>query len=121
MTKSSGVKVTFESAIVPRWRDGVISFKNVFVSRRPGQGSGNVTKGSTVAATAAAWADRKDQQEVGTHPSKDGTENHEEEDTNYTQFDVSIDTVNVTLSFAKWLNGKGLLRDVEMKGIRGVI
>ena len=45
----------------------------------------------------------------------------EEEDTNYTQFDVSIDTVNVTLSFAKWFNGKGLLKDVEVKGIRGVV
>lgn len=45
----------------------------------------------------------------------------EVEDTNYTQFDLSIDTVNVTLSFAKWFNGKGLLKDVEVKGIRGVV
>lgn len=45
----------------------------------------------------------------------------EEEDTNYTQFDVTIDTVNVTLSFVKWWNGKGLLRDVEVKGVRGVV
>jgi distribution and morphology protein 31 len=34
---------------------------------------------------------------------------------------VSIETVNVTLSFTKWINGKGLLRDVEVKGIRGVV
>lgn len=45
----------------------------------------------------------------------------EEEDTNFTQFDLSLDTVNVTLSFAKWFNSKGLLRDVEIKGVRGVI
>ncbi|KAK4985224.1 hypothetical protein LTR28_002190, partial [Elasticomyces elasticus] len=38
LTKSSGLKVVFESAIVPEWRGGVIQFKNVFVSRRPGQG-----------------------------------------------------------------------------------
>ena len=44
-----------------------------------------------------------------------------DDDGNYTQFDVSVDNVNVTLSFARWLNGKGLLRDVEMKGIRGVV
>lgn len=44
-----------------------------------------------------------------------------EEDSNYTQFDVSLDTVNVTLSFTKWFNSKGLLRDVEIKGIRGVV
>jgi distribution and morphology protein 31 len=122
LTKSSGVKVIFESAIVPRWGDGVITFKNVFVSRRPGQGSGNVTKGSTVAVTAAAWADRKGHTEADVHSSKDNIGIlREEENTNYTHFDVSIDTVNVTLSFTKWLNGKGLLRDVEVKGIRGVI
>lgn len=45
----------------------------------------------------------------------------DEEDTNYTQFDVTIDTVNVTLSFVKWWNGKGLMRDVEVKGVRGVV
>lgn len=113
LTKSSGVKVVFESAIVPKWKDGVISFKNVFISRRPGQKQTNVVKGSQTtakaAAAAAALAERATEG-IG-----------EEEDTNYTQYDLSIETVNVTLSFAKWFNGKGLLRDVEVKGIRGVI
>ncbi|KAJ5678596.1 hypothetical protein N7462_006840 [Penicillium macrosclerotiorum] len=116
LTKSSGVKVVFESAIVPKWRNGVITFKNVFVSRRPGQGTGHVSKGSpTTAAAAAAAAARRE------HGLEDSSPDFEEEDTNYTQFDLSIETVNVTLSFAKWLNGKGPLRDVEVKGIRGVV
>lgn len=113
LTKSSGVQVVFESAIVPKWKNGVITFKNVFVSRRPGQGTGHVSKGSSkTAAAAAAAATRGDLAEP--------LESYEE-DTNYTQFDVSIETVNVTLSFTKWLNGKGPLRDVEVNGIRGVI
>ena len=114
LTKSSGLKVVFESAVVPKWKDGVISFRNVFVSRRPGQGRANVSKGSqtTAAAAAAAIAQKE----------RDTTEEiEEEEDTNYTQFDISIDTVNVTLSFSKWVNGKGPLKDVEIKGIRGVV
>ncbi|EED20362.1 mitochondrion biogenesis protein (Mdm31), putative [Talaromyces stipitatus ATCC 10500] len=116
LTSSSGVQVVFESAIVPKWRDGVITFKNVFVSRRPGHGHGNVSKGSSkTAAAAAAAAAASDAKET------DSSNVVAEEDTNYTQFDVSIDTVNVTLSFTKWFNGKGLLRDVEVKGIRGVI
>ena len=114
LTKSSGVKVVFESAIVPKWGDGVITFKNVFVSRRPGQGAGKVSKGSpgTAAAAAAATvvADRARE-----------SEKLEEEDSNYTQFDLSLETVNVTLSFTKWFNSKGLLRDVEVKGVRGVV
>ncbi|WEW60349.1 Mitochondrial distribution and morphology protein 31, mitochondrial precursor [Emydomyces testavorans] len=113
LTKSSGVKVVFESAIVPKWRDGVISFKNVFVSRRPGQGTGNVSKGSSKTAAAAALH--------GVVPYVQRESSGDEEDANYTQFDVTIETVNVTLSFTKWFNGKGLLGDVEVKGIRGVV
>ncbi|KAL4996855.1 hypothetical protein BDV10DRAFT_102388 [Aspergillus recurvatus] len=120
LTKSSGVKVVFESAIVPRWRDGVITFKNVFVSRRPGQGTGHVSKGSSkTAAAAAAAAHLSDQSSADLLEQRVPLE--EEEDTNYTQFDLSIETVNVTLSFGRWINGKGLLRDVEVKGVRGVV
>ncbi|KAL8918505.1 MAG: hypothetical protein Q9208_007312 [Pyrenodesmia sp. 3 TL-2023] len=120
LTKSSGVKVVFESAIVPKWGDGVITFKNVFVSRRPGQGRGKVSKGSpTTAAAAAAVAN--DLASATEGPLVQDQVAVEDEDTNYTQFDLSLDTVNVTLSFAKWFNGKGLLRDVEVKGVRGVI
>ena len=104
--------MVFESAIVPKWSSGVISFKRVFVSRRPGQGYSNVSKGSqsTAAAAAAASAAR----------SEDDTD-VPAENTNYTQFDLSIDSIDVTLSFPKWFNGKGLLRDVEVTGVRGVI
>jgi distribution and morphology protein 31 len=96
---------------VPKWGDGVITFRNVFVSRRPGQAKSTVTKGSSGAAAEAA-ALRKPDQDAGPV---------EEDDGNYTQFDVTISTVNVTLSFIKWWNGKGLLKDVEVKGVRGVV
>ncbi|KAL5332882.1 hypothetical protein BJX70DRAFT_90674 [Aspergillus crustosus] len=120
LTKSSGVKVVFESAIVPKWNDGVITFKNVFVSRRPGQGTGHVSKGSSkTAAAAAAAAALSDQSFADLSDQRSPSE--EEEDTNHTQFDLSIETVNVTLSFGRWINGKGLLRDVEVNGVRGVV
>jgi distribution and morphology protein 31 len=112
LTQSAGLTVVFESAIVPKWRDGVITFRNVFVSRRPGQIRSSVRKGSSDAAAEEAAAARKD----GTAAVEE-----EEDDGNYTQFDLTIDTVNVTLSFLKWWNGKGLLRDVEVKGVRGVV
>merc|ERR1711939_1037266 len=84
-----------------------------FSIRRPGQGKTKVRKGSSMSAAAEAAAER--QAELG------GRKDEEEEDTNYTQFDLTIGTVNVTLSFVKWWNGKGLLRDVEVKGVRGVV
>lgn len=43
------------------------------------------------------------------------------DDGNYTQFDVTIANVHVTLSFLNWWNGKGLLKDVEVNGVRGVV
>jgi distribution and morphology protein 31 len=116
LTKSSGIKIVFESAIVPTWRSGVITFNNVFVSRRPGQQSKerSVIKGSSTTAAAAASAAMSGR-------SKEATPGVPEDDGNYTQFDVTINTVNVTLSFSKWFNGKGLLHDVEIVGVRGVI
>ena len=123
LTRSSGVKVVFESAIVPKWADGVITFKNVFVSRRPGQGASKVSKGSpsNEAATAAAAARAEKSKDSGQGIPASAESEDGEEDANYTQFDLSLDTVNVTLSFTKWFNSKGLLRDVEIKGVRGVI
>lgn len=105
LTKSSGLQVVFESAIVPKWGDGVITFKNVFVSRRPGQRKSRVTKGSPEAAAQAYSA------EDPVPP----------EEQNYTQFDITIGEINVTLSFSKWWNSKGPLQNVEVKHVRGVV
>ncbi|KAJ6262409.1 hypothetical protein Dda_3217 [Drechslerella dactyloides] len=114
LTQEMGMKVVFESAIVPRWKDGCISFKKVFVSRRPGILKGrNVEKGSSSIAAAAAAAAAFSEGHAGTAD--------EEDDGNYTQFDVTIDTVNVTISLARWMNGRGLLVDVDMNGVRGVV
>ncbi|KAJ2905092.1 Mitochondrial distribution and morphology protein 31 [Zalerion maritima] len=112
LTQSAGVTVIFESAIVPKWKDGVITFHNVFVSRRPGQTKSSVSKGSSTNAAAVAAAERNFEPESAQEDEDDG---------NYTQFDVTLSAVNVTLSFYKWWNGKGLLRDVEIKGVRGVV
>ncbi|EFY89410.1 mitochondrial distribution and morphology protein [Metarhizium acridum CQMa 102] len=111
LTQSAGVTVVFESAIVPKWKNGVIAFRNVFVSRRPGQVKSSVSKGSTDAAAVAA-AGRQAHLIEYSDPEDDG---------NYTQFDVTIANVNVTLSFLNWWNGKGLLKDVEVNGVRGVV
>lgn len=125
LTRETGVHIVFESAIVPRWKDGRISLKNVFASRRPNnlkdKSKKNVQKGSSATAAAiAAAAIHADSTSHVDHHQPQATE-EEEEDTNYTQFDVTIEEVAVTLSFARWMNGKGLLKDVEVKGVRGVV
>jgi distribution and morphology protein 31 len=110
VSRQTGMSVVFEEAIVPHWKGGVIQFRNVFVSRRPGGGH-KARKGSQ--GEAAALAGEKQYGSLSSAPPDD--------DGNYTQFDLTIETVDVTLSFSKYMSGKGILKEVEVKGIRGVV
>lgn len=46
---------------------------------------------------------------------------HAEDDLNYTMFDLNVDSIDVTLSLQRWFDGKGLVEDAVVKGVRGVI
>ena len=121
LTAETGVKIIFESAIVPKWKDSRISFKNVYVVRRP-----TVTRDqpqSGFHTTAIGY-------DISNHPLVHGGGEEEEEphlldlseeDANYTQFDLTIDSIDVTLSLWRWLDGKGLVEDAVIKGVRGVL
>ena len=103
MTKNSKLNVTFEHAIVPGWKDGKISFKKCFVSRRP-----KMIRSFKKISQADAFA--KSMEEVAAV-----------DDGNYTQFDLTIEEVNVSLSFLKWVNGTGIIDTLEICGLRGVV
>ncbi|QBM87788.1 distribution and morphology protein 31 [Metschnikowia aff. pulcherrima] len=103
MTQNSNLQVTFEHAIVPGWRDGKISFKKCFVSRRP-KLARKFVKGSQ--------ADAFLRSQEAAEPIDDG---------NYTQFDLTIEEVNVSFSFRKWMNGTGIIDTMEIKGLRGIV
>lgn len=108
ITKNSNLTVTFEHAIVPGWSDGKISFKKCFVSRRP-KLSRRFLKGSQAEAFAKSMeqSDRIEEETV--------------DDGNYTQFDLTMEEVNISLSFSKWMNGTGIIDTMEIKGLRGVV
>ncbi|KAF8514207.1 mitochondrial distribution and morphology protein-domain-containing protein [Hysterangium stoloniferum] len=128
LTAETGVTVAFESAIVPKWKDSRISFKNVYVSRRPPiTGTADIQKdlGDGIHRAAARL-------DVGNHPAYhhaiDDDEAHDSlvdyllpSDINYSMFDLDIDSIDVTLSLWKWLDGRGLVKDVTIKGVRGVL
>lgn len=110
ITKNSKLTVTFESAVVPGWSDGKICFRKCFVSRRP-KNSRKFIKGSQAEAYHASIS----REESNGEPQDDV------DDGNYTQFDLRIDEVNVSLSFNKWVNGTGIIDTLEIKGARGVV
>ena len=124
LTSETGISIFFESAIVPKWKDSRISFKNVYITRRPGATKHLRPPRDTQYDVARGY-------DVSNHPlnhsiqeEEDGlTEDdfHHEEDTNYSMFDLTVDSIDVTLSLARWIDGKGLVSDAMVKGVRGVL
>ncbi|KAG2043373.1 mitochondrial distribution and morphology protein-domain-containing protein [Suillus americanus] len=123
LTSETGVTVIFESAIVPKWKDSRISFKNVYVSRRSSSTSRPPAPKKHIGHKAAIGYD------VSSHPAynyfvdddEEVVESHTEDDANYSMFDLNVDSIDVTLSLQHWLNGKGLVEDAVIKGVRGVL
>ena len=76
----------FESAIVPNWKDGKIRLMNVSVKRLP-----KLEYPIPISVVYAEGTSHKPEQEI---------------DTNYTMFDLSIQMIDVELSFMRWLDGK---------------
>jgi distribution and morphology protein 31 len=109
---------------VPKWKDSRLSFKHVYVSRRPSDSKTDQPSSKVHGHLAAVGYD------VSNHPAyhrigDDDEElphiNLQDEDTNYTMFDLNIDSVDVTLSLKRWLDGKGLIEDAVVRGVRGVV
>ncbi|SCU80778.1 LANO_0B01134g1_1 [Lachancea nothofagi CBS 11611] len=111
LTQNSSLSVVFESAIVPDWASGKICFNKVFVSRRP-IASHSFTKGSQNEAAERAKLAITEKLLVSREDFDDG---------NYAQFDLTMDQLEISLSFSKWFNGKGILDEVTINGLRGVV
>lgn len=111
LTKNTALSVVFESAIVPDWSSGKISFNKVFVSRRP-KLAASFTKGSQKDAMQRAELALREGLLVNRQDFDEG---------NYTQLDITIERLEISLSLSKWLNGKGILDEVSINGLRGVV
>ncbi|KAJ1549296.1 Mitochondrial distribution and morphology protein 31, mitochondrial precursor [Cladochytrium tenue] len=98
LSNETGFEITFEAAIAPRWRDGAIRLKDV-----------------GIVCTDETWLRRL-------RASRPGKElNEDEVDLNWTYWDVRVESVDVILSLWQWLEGRGLIRECTMTGVRGVV
>jgi distribution and morphology protein 31 len=95
----TGFQITFESALVPRWREGTLRLQNV-----------------NILCNAESYRDflRDQARQKGLPLPTD-----EEINTNWTYWDIQIRSVDVTLSLWRWLDGKGFIKECTMKGVRG--
>ncbi|EDO16046.1 hypothetical protein Kpol_1067p18 [Vanderwaltozyma polyspora DSM 70294] len=112
ITKNTSLYVVFENAMVPNWASGNIIMHKVFISRRP-KLSQNFTKGSQEEAVQRAELALREKQFLINDLKFD--------DGNYTQFDLTIDQLEFSLSLSNWLNGKGIVDEVKINGLRGVV
>src|SRR5258708_28467335 len=122
LTRETGIIVAFESAIVPKWKDSKISFKNVYISRRPKEIESQLSEVERGRRAEARF-------DIG-HGS---LHFHEDdypilapvapiyEDASMSMFDLNVDSIDVTLSLTRWLDGKGLVQSAEVRGVRGVL
>ncbi|KAJ7091890.1 mitochondrial distribution and morphology protein family 31/32 [Mycena belliarum] len=119
LTDETGVTVIFESAIVPKWKDSRLSFKNVYISRRPSAAPAAPRQINTERFAGSGY-------DISGHPGYHRVGDEDEglstvevevdEDLNYSMFDLNIDSIDVTLSLWRWLDGKGLVEDAVIKG-----
>ncbi|KAG8814161.1 Mitochondrial distribution and morphology protein 31, mitochondrial precursor [Serendipita sp. 399] len=140
LTNETGWTVVFESAIVPKWKDGRISFKKTYISRHPDLSSTSqhreVDKSWLNAHPAHTVATRLDPHHPSFHhPGVDEAELYTpplpilevasiddlNPDQRITTFDLEVDSIDVELSFQRWLDGKGLVQHATIKGVRGII
>lgn len=147
LTAETGVTVIFESAIVPKWKESRICFQNVFISRRAYNNDAETLREergvadglqpisrkrrglATTAGHGMAWEgthfNEDEDEEVAPPMSDEATGNAPDQDdgrhTNFSMFDMNVDSIEVKLSFKRWWDGKGLVEDAVVEGVRGII
>ncbi|CAL9728283.1 mitochondrial distribution and morphology protein 31 [Monosporozyma unispora] len=114
LTQSTGVQILFEQAkLKHNWTHGTIQCHNLYLSRRPvlEDSPKDHDRERNDIIQRVKWA-LNDNVLVQMDHFQDG---------DYTQFDLAIESCEVSLSFWKWLNGKGIIEDLTLSGMRGVI
>lgn len=145
LTSQSGLTIVFESAIVPKFslRESKLTFKNVYVSRGMSQDEVKSDESRTSAqrdaasgksrvrrASGQALADLRSRDSIeiearrtAAQSRKEGgvVANPDDDAVQYTHFHLAIDEVEVELSVPNWLDGRGLVKEAVVKGVRGVV
>ncbi|KAI8911629.1 mitochondrial distribution and morphology protein family 31/32 [Gorgonomyces haynaldii] len=100
LTQSTGFQVKFESAIIPRWRDGMIRMGNVLIICND--------------STWVEWQQKEFEKKGLKFDPK--TVNN-----NWTYWDLQVESIDITVSLWRWMQGRGLVESAKLKGVRGTV
>ena len=99
LTEFTGYKVSFKNAILPRWNEGAIRLENV-----------------KIVCNDSTWIELKREE-----AEKNGVDfDMDSVDINFSYWDLTVESIDLTLSLWRWLDGKGIVNTAAFKGMRGV-
>ncbi|KOS15436.1 mdm31-mitochondrial inner membrane protein required for mitochondrial morphology and inheritance [Malassezia pachydermatis] len=139
LSAQTGFTIAFGSAIVPKWKEGLISFKDVVITRRAEpmdpetlrkerQERGEDEMGNDLHVFELGLSDEP------TIPAFDTGDElvrpigqpeppalKRRKDTNFSMFELRVDSIDVQLSLSRWFDGRGILHKMDIRGIRGIV
>lgn len=130
LSKQTGFTIVFGSAIVPKWKEGRISFHDVVITRRAEPT--DPVKLHKEHKEDDAWSQTIPNMRLGDEPAIPtydtgdhvvGSPRKIERDarTNFSMFELRIDSIDVQLSLTRWLDGRGFLHKMDVRGVRGIV
>lgn len=137
ISKQTGFTVVCGSAIVPIWKEGRISFKDVVLTRRAQPIAPEALQHERQALDPEKpLYDRNNalaplSEDIPAYDTGDEVVSPmgDEElaraevkaaDKNFSMFELRIDAVDVQLSVRRWLDGRGIIKTADVRGVRGV-
>lgn len=139
LSRQTGFTIVCGSAIVPKWKEGRISFKDVVITRRAEPMDPERLRAEHQSQDTAERRMDTHLLEMGlgdeptipafdtgdhlVRPIREEDEKKREShaDTNFSMFELRVDSIDVQLSLRRWLDGHGFLHKMDVRGIRGIV
>ncbi|KAI8836021.1 mitochondrial distribution and morphology protein family 31/32 [Chytriomyces cf. hyalinus JEL632] len=118
VSKESGFDISFDHAIMPNWKDGTIRIKNVdIVCNEASNPSPSETYAKRLLHSDASQAANSQQPSSAIQKQLDTSDI----DLNWTYFAINVKTMDLTLNLWRYFQGHGIVQDMKLTGVRGVI
>ncbi|KAI8615529.1 mitochondrial distribution and morphology protein family 31/32 [Chytriomyces sp. MP71] len=117
LSKATGFDVSFESAILPNWKEGTIQLRNVDIHMDADRWTRRIQQQRATISTSPSHTVHADN--IHSPPLADALACDQEIDLNWTFWDLNVKTVDVTLNLWRYFSGLGIIQSLKLTGVRG--